>query len=44
MITGALEDDEGSASITGRLITDYRYADDIVVNADEVEEADVLVN
>ena len=37
----ALEDHEGSVSIGGRLITNFRFADDIVVNAEEEEEADV---
>ena len=32
---------EGSISIRGRLITNFHFADDIVVNA---EEADVLVD
>ena len=39
----ALDDHEGSVSIGGRLITNFRFADDIVVNAEE-EEADVLVD
>ena len=39
----ALDDHEGSVSTGGRLITNFRFADDIVVNA-EVEEAGVLVN
>ena len=39
----ALVDHEGSVSIGGRLITNFRFADDIVVNA-EVEEACVLVD
>ena len=29
----ALDDNEGSVSIGGRLITNFRFADDIVVNA-----------
>ena len=33
----ALDDHEGSVSIGGRLITSFRFADGIVVNADEVE-------
>ena len=37
-----LDDNEGSASIGGRLITNFRFADDIVVNAEEKEEAGVL--
>ena len=40
----ALDDHEGSVSIGGRLITNFRFADDIVVNAEEREEADVLVD
>ena len=39
----ALDDHEGSVSIGGRLITNFRFADDIVVNAEE-EEAVVLVD
>ena len=35
----ALDDHEGSVSIGGRLITKFRFADDIVVNAEEEEEA-----
>ena len=37
----ALDDHEGSVSIGGRLITNFRFADDIVVNA---EEAGVLID
>ena len=40
----ALDDHEGSVSIGGRLITNFRFADDIVVNAEEEEEAGVLVD
>ena len=40
----ALDDHEGSVSIRGRLITNFRFADDIVVNAEEEEEADVLID
>ena len=40
----ALDDHEGSVSIGGRLITKFRFADDIVVNAEEEEEAFVLVD
>ena len=36
--------DEGSASIGRRLITNFRFADDIVVNAEEEEEAGVLID
>ena len=39
----ALDDHEGSVSIGGRLITNFRFADDIVVNAEEEEEAGVLI-
>ena len=39
----ALGDHEGSVSIGGRLITNFRFADDIVVNAEE-EEASVLID
>ena len=38
----ALDDHEGSVSIGGRLITNFRFADDIVVNAEE--EAGVLID
>ena len=40
----ALDDHEGSVSIGGRLITNFRFADDIVVNSEEEEEAGVLVD
>ena len=40
----ALDDHEGSVSIGGRLITNYHFADDIVVNAEEEEEAGVLTD
>ena len=40
----ALDDHEGSVSIGERLITNFRFADDIVVNAEEEEEACVLVD
>ena len=40
----ALDDHEGSVSIGGRPVTNFRFADDIVVNADEEEEAGVLVD
>ena len=40
----ALDDHEGSVSIGGRLITNFRFADDIVVNAEEDEKAGVLVD
>ena len=40
----ALDDHEGSVSIGGRLITNFHFADDIVVNAEEEEEAGVLID
>ena len=40
----ALDDHEGSVSIGGRPITNFRFADDIVVNAEEEEEAGVLID
>ena len=40
----ALDDHEGSVSIRGRLITNFCFADDIVVNAEEEEEAGVLID
>ena len=40
----AVDDHEGSVSIGGRLITNFRFADDIVVNAEEEEEAGVLID
>ena len=40
----ALDDHKGSVSIGGRLITNFRFADDIVVNAEEEEEAGVLID
>ena len=40
----ALDDREDSVSIGGRLIPNFRFADDIVVNAEEEEEAGVLVD
>ena len=39
----ALDDHEGGVSIGDRLITNFRFADDIVLNAEE-EEVDVLVD
>ena len=36
-----LDDHEGRVGIGGQLITNFRFADDIVVNADEEEEAGV---
>ena len=44
MLDAALDDHEGSVSIGGRLITNFRFEDDIVVNAEQQEEADVLVD
>ena len=40
----ALDDHEGSVSIGGRFITNFRFADDIVVNAEKEEEAGVLID
>ena len=40
----ALDDHEDSVSIGGRLITNFRFADNIVVNAEEEEEAGVLID
>ena len=40
----ALDDHEDSVSIGGRLITNFRFADDIVVNAEEEEKAGVLID
>ena len=40
----ALDDHECSVSTAGRLITNFRFADDIVVNAEDEEEAGVLVD
>ena len=40
----ALDNHEGSVSIGGLLITNFRFADDIVVNAKEKEEAGDLVD
>ena len=39
-----MDDHEGCVSIGGRLITNFRFADDIVVNVEEEEEAGVLVD
>ena len=44
IICEALDDHEGSVSIEGRLITNFRFADDTVVNAEEEEEAGVLID
>ena len=40
----ALDGHEGSVSIGERLINNFRFAYDIVVNAEEEEEAGVLVD
>ena len=40
----ALDDHQCSVSIGGRLITNFRFAGDIVVNAEEEEEAGVLID
>ena len=40
----ALADNEGSVSIGVRLITNFRFADGIVVNAEEEEEAGFLID
>ena len=40
----ALDGHEGCVSIGGRLITNFFFADDIVVNAEDEEEASVLVD
>ena len=40
----ALDDPEGSVSIGGWRITNFRFADDIVVNEEEEEEAGVLAD
>ena len=40
----ALDYHEGSVSIGGRLITNFRFADDIVVNSEEEEEAGILID
>ena len=40
----ALDGHEGSVSIRGRLTTNFRFADDIAVNAEEEEESDVLAD
>ena len=40
----ALIDHECSISIGGGLITNFRFADDIIVNAEEKEAAEVMVD
>ena len=44
IMSEALDDHGDSVSIGGRLITNFRFADDVVVNAEEEEEAGVLVD
>ena len=39
-----MDDHEGSVSIGGRFITNFRFADDTVVNAEDEAEASVLVD
>ena len=39
-----LDNHEGSFSIEGRLITNFHFADDIPINAEQEEETDVLVD
>ena len=39
-----LDDHEGSVSIGGQFITNFRFADDIVVNSEDEEEAGILVD
>ena len=39
-----MKDHECSVSIGGRLITNFRFSDDIVVNEEEEEEAGVLAD
>ena len=40
----ALGGHEGSVSMEGQLITNFHFVDDIVVNAEDKEEAGVLVD
>ena len=42
-MSGALEDHKGSVSIGGRIFINFRFADDIVVNAEREEEAGDIV-
>ena len=45
IVCEALDDHEGSVSIGGRLSTNFRFADDIVINAEEEEEeAGILID
>lgn len=39
-----MKDHEGSVSFGGRLLINCSYADDIVVNAEDEEESDVLTD
>ena len=40
----ALDDHEGRVIIGGRLITNFHFADDIVINTEEEEETGALVD
>ena len=42
-MSDALEDNKGSVSIGGRILINFRFADAIVVNAEEEEEGDDIV-
>ena len=42
-MSDALEYHKGSVSIGGRIFINFRFADDIVVNAEEEEAADDIV-
>ena len=42
-LSGALEDHKGSVSTGGRIFINFRLADGIVVNAEEIQEADDIV-
>ena len=44
IMSEALDDHEGNVSIGGKLITNFRFADDIVVKAGEEEEAGILID
>ena len=39
-----MDDHDGSVSIGGRLVTNFRFADDIAVNAEEEEKSGVLID
>ena len=43
IMSDALEDHKGGVSIERRIFIDFRFADGIVVNAEEEEEADDIV-